>query len=229
MPGGIFREHLNSAGENRIKIDTESYVLLGCMDVCQSLCTRITGLRRRSAPRWLDAIMNMPEHRNTDSGPDGEPHEPERLAGCRGPLAQCLSKGRKHWRSPVFRNIALTVLLVIIAATITQFVPLTSISILRSHTPASTKNNVVAESVDVLAEFTQQLLGNGNLPPAAQAALVKNLRAVHADILYTESEIKKNPNDANLRALLVNLYQQQADLMNEAQQAQVQTLPGAGT
>lgn len=171
--------------------------------------------------------MNTPEDREAEDA--SEPHKVERPMDFRSRLAGRLSKWRKHWRSPIFRNVALTVLLVIIVASITQFVPLTSIPIPRAHTAGSTKNNVVLESVDVLAEFIGQLLGNNNLPPKAQTALVKNLRMIHADILYTQSEIKKNPNDGNLRALLLNLYSQQADLMNEAQQAQIQTLPGTGT
>ncbi|MGA9853774.1 MAG: hypothetical protein WBR29_00655 [Gammaproteobacteria bacterium] len=173
--------------------------------------------------------MNTPADREPDAVDADESNRLERPTDLRSRLVGHLSKWRKHWRSPGFRNIALTVLLLIIAATITKFIQLPNISIPRGRTAGSTKNSVVLESVDVLTEFIGQLLGNNNLPPKAQAALVKNLRMVHADILYTQSEIKKNPNDANLRALLLNLYQQQADLMSEAQQAQVQTLPGAGT
>jgi hypothetical protein len=173
--------------------------------------------------------MNMSEDPETEAADASEPHKNTWSTGFRTLFAGQPSKWRKHWRSPAFRNIALTVLLVITAATVTQFIPFTSISIPRPHTTGNTKADVVVESVDLLAEFIHELLGNNKLPPKAQTALVNNLRMVHTDILYTQSEIKKDPNDANLRALLLNLYQQQADLMNAAQQAQIQTLPGAGS
>ena len=90
-------------------------------------------------------------------------------------------------------------------------------------TQATTNHGVVTKAVDMLAQFTAQLVSDTNLPPKARAALLDNLRMVNIDILHTQAALKKYPDDVNLRALLFNLYQQQARLLNEAQQAQVQT------
>lgn len=87
----------------------------------------------------------------------------------------------------------------------------------------SADRGVVTKAVDMLAQFTAQLVSNTDLPPKARAALLDNLRMVNVDILHTQAALKKYPDDVNLRALLFNLYQQQARLLNEAQQAQVQT------
>ncbi|MGH8312627.1 MAG: hypothetical protein ACRESQ_07765 [Gammaproteobacteria bacterium] len=90
-------------------------------------------------------------------------------------------------------------------------------------TKATTDHGVVTKAVDMLAQFTAQLVSDTSLPPRARAALLDNLRMVNVDILHTQAALKKYPDDVNLRALLFNLYQQQARLLNEAQQAQVQT------
>ena len=103
-------------------------------------------------------------------------------------------------------------------------------SVFRPNTPgtqmltqATANHGVVTRAVDMLAHFTAQLVSDTNLPPKARAALLDNLRMVNADILQTQVALKKYPNDINLQTLLFNLYQQQARLLNEAQQAQVQT------
>lgn len=88
---------------------------------------------------------------------------------------------------------------------------------------ATTDHGVVTKAVDMLAQFTAQLVSDNGLPPKARAALLDNLRMVNVDILHTQAALKKYPDDVNLRALLFNLYQQQTRLLNEAQQAQVQT------
>lgn len=93
----------------------------------------------------------------------------------------------------------------------------------RMLTQATASHGVVTQAVDMLAHFTAQLVSDTNLPPKARAALLDNLRMVNADILQTQAALKKYPNDINLQTLLFNLYQQQARLLNEAQQAQVQT------
>lgn len=88
---------------------------------------------------------------------------------------------------------------------------------------ATANQGVANKAVDMLAQFTAQLVSDNNLPPKARAALLDNLRMVHADILQTQAALKKYPDDVNLRTLLFNLYQQQAQLLNQAQQAQIQT------
>ena len=103
-------------------------------------------------------------------------------------------------------------------------------SLFRPNTPgtqmvanATANHGVASKAVDMLAQFTAQLVSDSGLPPKARTALLDNLRMVHADILQTQAALKKYPNDVNLRTLLFNLYQQQAQLLNQAQQAQIQT------
>ncbi|MGH8399115.1 MAG: hypothetical protein ACRETA_12865 [Gammaproteobacteria bacterium] len=126
-----------------------------------------------------------------------------------------------------------TVLNVTAAAAVVAIAVAVTWLILPMHAPAPgnqsaattvpANRDIATETVDLLARFTVQLASDTNLPPKARAALLDNLHMVHADILHTEAALKKYPNDVNLRALLFNLYQQQAQLMNEAQQAQIQT------
>lgn len=73
------------------------------------------------------------------------------------------------------------------------------------------------------AAFAAQLASDNSLPPKARRALLENLRLLDDSIRRTQAEIKKYPGDVNLQALLFNLYQQETRLMNEAQQAQIQT------
>jgi hypothetical protein len=49
------------------------------------------------------------------------------------------------------------------------------------------------------------------------------MKLLNDSIRRTQAALKKYPNDVNLQALLFNLYEQEAQLMNEAQQAQIQT------
>lgn len=71
--------------------------------------------------------------------------------------------------------------------------------------------------------FMAQLASDSALPPNARDAFLKNLRMLHENILRSQAAVKKYPDDLNLRALLFNLYQQQAQLLDEAQRAQIQT------
>jgi hypothetical protein len=76
---------------------------------------------------------------------------------------------------------------------------------------------------DLSVQFAAQLASDKDLPPAARVALVNNLRLIHNAILRTQVAVKKYPGDINLQSLLLDLYQQEARLMAEAQQAQIQT------
>jgi hypothetical protein len=78
-------------------------------------------------------------------------------------------------------------------------------------------------SGDLNVQFAAQLASDKDLPPAARLALVDNLRLIHDAILRTQAAVKKYPSDVNLQSLLLDLYQQEARLMAEAQQAQIQT------
>ncbi|MGA9851348.1 MAG: hypothetical protein WBR15_00210 [Gammaproteobacteria bacterium] len=123
-------------------------------------------------------------------------------------------------------NVTAAAAVVAVAVAITWLILPMHAPVSGSQTAATTvpaNRDIASEAVDLLARFTTQLASNSSLPPKARAALLDNLRMVNADILHTEAALKKYPNDVNLRALLFNLYQQQAQLMNEAQQAQIQT------
>ncbi|MGH8279062.1 MAG: hypothetical protein ACRETQ_05810 [Gammaproteobacteria bacterium] len=84
--------------------------------------------------------------------------------------------------------------------------------------------NPATQAVNLLASFTLELAGNHEIPDKARAALLDNLNIVTANIARTEVAVKKYPDDVNLRGLLFNLYQQQAQLLSEAQQIQTQTM-----
>lgn len=71
--------------------------------------------------------------------------------------------------------------------------------------------------------FAAQLASDNSLPPKARYALLDNLRLLNDSIRRTRAALKIYPDDVNLQALLFNLYEQEAQLMNEAQQAQIQT------
>lgn len=98
--------------------------------------------------------------------------------------------------------------------------------------PPLSQNPVIATTVPVThltanenprTAFTAQLASDHGLPPKARHALLENLRLLDDSIRRTQLELKKYPDDVNLQALLFNLYQQEARLMNEAQQVQIQT------
>ncbi|MGB9430056.1 MAG: hypothetical protein WCC11_09345 [Gammaproteobacteria bacterium] len=119
------------------------------------------------------------------------------------------------------------------AAAVVAVVLATAWITLPTHAPApgnptvaavtpSAPPHVATEAVDLLARFVTQLASDTSLPPKARDALLDNLRMIHTDILRTQAALKTYPNDVNLQALLFNLYQQQAQLLNEAQQAQIQ-------
>jgi len=79
------------------------------------------------------------------------------------------------------------------------------------------------ETSGLSVQFAAQLASDKDLPPAARMALVDNLRLINDAILRTQAAVNKYPGDVNLQSLLLDLYQQEARLMAEAQQAQIQT------
>lgn len=76
---------------------------------------------------------------------------------------------------------------------------------------------------DTGMQFASDIASDNALPMAARSALADNLRLLNDEIQRTQAAIKKYPNDINLQALLLDLYQQEARLVNDAQQAQIQT------
>ncbi|MHB8405557.1 MAG: hypothetical protein ACYDCJ_09060 [Gammaproteobacteria bacterium] len=76
---------------------------------------------------------------------------------------------------------------------------------------------------DIRAQFAAEIAADPGLPAASRAAFVNNLRFLQDAIQRTQAAVKKYPNDVNLRSLLLDLYQQESQLMGEAQQVQIQT------
>ncbi len=72
-------------------------------------------------------------------------------------------------------------------------------------------------------QFASVIAADNTLPTAARSALADNLRLLNDEIQRTQAAVKKYPNDINLQALLLDLYQQEARLVDDAQQAQIQT------
>lgn len=166
--------------------------------------------------------MNKPADDNLDAALAKLPRtvEPARdlWPGIAARIAAHRSRVRNGW------SYGVAVAAVVVAAAAVTW------SLLRPSSPGTqivakttTDHGVVTKPVDMLAQFTAQMVSNTDLPPKARAALLDNLRMVNIDILHTQAALKKYPDDVNLRALLFNLYQQQARLLNEAQQVQVQT------
>ena len=76
---------------------------------------------------------------------------------------------------------------------------------------------------DIRAQFAAEIAADPGLPAASRVAFVSNLRFLQDEIQRTQAAVKKYPNDVNLQSLLLDLYQQEARLMAEAQQVQIQT------
>ena len=76
---------------------------------------------------------------------------------------------------------------------------------------------------DIRAQFAAEIAADPGLPTASRAAFVDNLRFLQDEIQRTQAAVEKYPNDVNLRSLLLDLYQQESQLMGEAQRAQIQT------
>ena len=73
-------------------------------------------------------------------------------------------------------------------------------------------------------QYASVIAADNALPIMARNALVNNLRLLNDEIQRTQAAVKKYPGDVNLQALLLDLYQQEARLVNTAQQVQIQTI-----
>ena len=62
-----------------------------------------------------------------------------------------------------------------------------------------------------------------NLAPATRQVILKNLRIIESSIQDMQDALDKDPNNPRLRALLFDLYQNEARLLAATQQAQAQT------
>ena len=62
-----------------------------------------------------------------------------------------------------------------------------------------------------------------NLAPATRAVILKNLRIIEGSMQDMRAALDKDPNNPRLRALLFDLYQNEARLLAATQQAQAKT------
>ena len=62
-----------------------------------------------------------------------------------------------------------------------------------------------------------------DLPPATRAVILKNLRIIEGSMQGIQAALDKDPNNPRLRALLFDLYQNEARLLAATQQAQAKT------
>lgn len=166
--------------------------------------------------------MNTPSDQKLDAALTKLPREIEPARDLWPSIAARIAARRNRVRNSWSYGIAVAAV-VVAAAAVTW-------SLFRPNAPgtrlvasATTNHGMATKAVDMLAQFTAQLVSDTSLPPKARTALLENLRMVNADILQTQIALKKYPNDINLQGLLFNLYQQQAQLLNEAQQAEIQT------
>ncbi len=81
----------------------------------------------------------------------------------------------------------------------------------------------IPQNTDPGMQYASVIAADNALPIAARDALANNLRLLNDEIQRTQAAVKKYPGDINLQALLLDLYQQEARLINDAQQAQIQT------
>ena len=62
-----------------------------------------------------------------------------------------------------------------------------------------------------------------NLAPATRGVILKNLRIIESSMQDMQAALDKDPNNPRLRALLFDLYQNEARLLAATQQAQAKT------
>ena len=62
-----------------------------------------------------------------------------------------------------------------------------------------------------------------DLSPATRAVILKNLRIIESSLQDIQAALDKDPNNPRLRALLFDLYQNEARLLASTQQAQAKT------
>ena len=74
------------------------------------------------------------------------------------------------------------------------------------------------------AAFAEQSVQSAtNLAPATRAVILKNLRIIEISMQDMQAALDKDPNNPRLRALLFDLYQNEARLLAATQQAQAKT------
>jgi len=86
--------------------------------------------------------------------------------------------------------------------------------------PASPQSAYFAERAAYAEDSVQTAT---NLAPATRQVILKNLRIIEGSIQDMQDALDKDPNNPRLRALLFDLYQNEARLLAATQQAQAQT------
>jgi hypothetical protein len=69
----------------------------------------------------------------------------------------------------------------------------------------------------------QSVLSATDLAPGTRAVIMKNLRIIESSMQDIQAALDKDPNNPRLRALLFDLYQNEARLLAATQQAQAKT------
>ena len=74
------------------------------------------------------------------------------------------------------------------------------------------------------AAYAEQSVNTAtDLSPATRAVILKNLRIIEGSMQDMQAALDKDPNNPRLRALLFDLYQNEARLLATTQQAQAKT------
>jgi hypothetical protein len=102
-----------------------------------------------------------------------------------------------------------------------------------AHQKAGTPQEIVAtgpihSATDVYfaqrAAYAEQSIQTAtDLAPATRAVILKNLRIIEGSMQDMQAALDKDPNNPRLRALLFDLYQNEARLLAATQQAQAKT------
>ncbi len=98
------------------------------------------------------------------------------------------------------------------------------------HTPEAAAPQLAAAPSPEAAYFAQRAAfaentveSAPNLNPATRAVILKNLQVIEGSMQQIEQALEQDPNNPRLRALLYDLYQNEARLLAATQQIQAQT------
>jgi len=102
---------------------------------------------------------------------------------------------------------------------------------LARHTPETGAPTELAAATSPEAQYFAQRAAYAensvqtapNLSPTTRAVILKNLQIIEGSMQQIEGALEKDPNNPRLRALLYDLYQNEAQLLAATQQIQAQT------
>ncbi len=84
--------------------------------------------------------------------------------------------------------------------------------------------SAAARNQDPGMQYASVIAADNALPITARNALSHSLWLLNDEIQRSQATVKKYRTDINRQALLLDLYQQEARIVNDAQQAQIQTI-----